>query len=156
MRHMQEQARLGLASGIPKAVVQKNGDVVRLAPGEPGKLAEIGAGRLVLDGDIIVPADGEAIVTRRRLARDGILVVALDEQRRPQIHGFGLPLDEDYPEFVAEAERDVIEALARLKGAAARDREEVMEAARLAARRAAQRWSGKKPQTRVILAEDRG
>jgi ribonuclease J len=156
MRHMQEQARLGLASGIPKAVVQKNGDVVRLAPGEPGKLAEIGAGRLVLDGDIIVPADGEAIVTRRRLARDGILVVALDEQRRPQIHGFGLPLDEDYPEFVAEAERDVIEALARLKGAAARDREEVMKAARLAARRAAQRWSGKKPQTRVILAEDRG
>jgi ribonuclease J len=30
-----------------------------------------------------------------------------------------------------------------------------METARLAARRAAQRWSGKKPQTRVILAEDR-
>jgi ribonuclease J len=27
-----------------------------------------------------------------------------------------------------------------------------MEAARLAARRAAQRWSGKKPQTKVIMA----
>jgi ribonuclease J len=154
MRHMQEQARLGRASGIPRAVVQKNGDVVRLAPGEPGKLAQARAGRLVLDGDIIVPADGEAIVTRRRLARDGMLIVALDEERRPQVHGFGLPLDEDYIAFVEEAERDVIEALRRLKGAKARDREEVMEAARLAARRAAQRWSGKKPQTRVILAED--
>ena len=156
MRHMQEQARLGRARGIPQAVVQQNGDIVRLAPGEAGKLTTTRAGRLVLDGDIIVPADGEAIVTRRRLARDGILIVVLDEERMPQVHGFGLPLDEDYPEFVAEAERDVVEALRRLKGAKARDREEVIEAARLAARRAAQRWSGKKPQTRVILAEDRG
>ncbi len=155
MRHMQEQARLGRANGIPRAVVQQNGEIVRLAPGEPGKLAHVTAGRLVLDGDIIVPADGEAIVMRRRLAREGILIVALDEQRRPQVHGYGLPLDEDYPEFVAEAENDVVAALRRLKGAKARDRDEVIEAARLAARRAAQRWSGKKPQTRVILVEDR-
>jgi ribonuclease J len=154
IRHMQEQARLGRAEGIPHAVFQKNGDLVRLAPGEPGRLAHVRAGRLVLDGDIIVPADGEAIVTRRRLARDGILVVALDEQRRPQIHGFGLPLDEDYAAFVEEAERDVTEALRRLKGPKARDREEVMEAARLAARRAAQRWSGKKPQTKVIMLDE--
>jgi ribonuclease J len=84
-----------------------------------------------------------------------MLIVTIDQQRRPQVHGFGLPLDEDYAEFVVEAERDVIEALKRLKGPKARDREEVMEVARLAARRAAQRWSGKKPQTRVILAEDR-
>ncbi|HSQ94951.1 MAG TPA: ribonuclease J [Croceibacterium sp.] len=154
MRHMQEQARLGRANGIEHAVVQQNGDIVRLAPGEPGKLAHVTAGRLVLDGDIIVPADGEAIVTRRRIARDGILFVALDAAHRPQIHGFGLPLDEDYPEFIAEAERDVTEALKRLKGPKARDREEILEAARIAARRAAQRWSGKKPQTKVILLED--
>jgi ribonuclease J len=155
IRHMQEQARLGRAEGIPNAVFQKNGDIVRLAPGEPGKLAHAVAGRLVLDGDVIVPADGDAIVTRRRIARDGILVVALDAARQPQIHGFGLPLDEDYAEFIEEAERDVTEALKRLKGAKARDREDVIETARIAARRAAQRWSGKKPQTKVILLEDR-
>jgi ribonuclease J len=155
MRHMQEQARLGRARGIPHAVVQQNGDIVRLAPGRPGTVAKVRAGRLVLDGDIIVPADGETILTRRRLSRDGILVVALDERRRPQVHGFGLPLDEDYDDFVKEAEADVIQALGRLKGPQSRDREAVVEAVRLAARRAAQRWSGKKPQTRVILAEDR-
>jgi ribonuclease J len=156
VRHMQEQARLGRAEGIPHAVFQKNGDIVRLAPGEPGKLAHAPAGRLVLDGDIIVPADGEAIVTRRRISRDGILIVALDGKRRAQIHGFGLPLDEDYAEFVAEAERDVAEALKRLKGPKARDREEILETARVAARRAAQRWSGKKPQTKVILLDEHG
>jgi ribonuclease J len=154
MRHMQEQARLGLARGIPDAVVQQNGEIVRLAPGEPGKLGHVPSGRLVLDGDVIVPADGETLVTRRRLARDGMLVVVLDGGRRAHVHGFGLPLDEDYAAFVEEAERDVADALKRLKGAKARDREEVIEAARIAARRAAQRWSGKKPQTRVILLED--
>jgi len=151
MRHMQEQARVGLAAGIENAVVQKNGDIVRLAPGAPGKLAEVHSGRLVLDGDIIVPADGEAITMRRRLARDGILIVVLDSKGKAHIEGIGLPLDEDYTAFVEEAESDVAAALARLKGTARRERDAVREAARLAARRAAQRWCGKKPQTRVIL-----
>jgi len=153
IRHMQEQARLGRANGIPSAVFQKNGDIVRLAPGKPGKLAEVRAGRLVLDGDIIVPADGEAITMRRRMARDGLLIVAVEDARGTgQVTGIGLPLDEDYDEFVSEAEDDVAAAIAKLRGGARKDRESVMEAARLAARRAAQRWCGKKPQVRVLLA----
>ena len=153
IRHMQEQARLGLSSGIPNAVFQKNGDIVRLAPGRPGKLAEVRSGRLVLDGDIIVPADGEAITMRRRMARDGMTIVVIDHKGRAQVTAIGLPLDEDYAEFVAEAEGDVVTALSKLKGGARKDREAVIEAARLAARRAAQRWSGKKPQVKVLLAE---
>ncbi len=151
MRHMQEQARLGAGSGIPDNIVQKNGDIVHLAPGRPGKVATVRAGRLVLDGDIVVPADGDAITTRRRLARDGLVIVALDGQGGVQVHGMGLPLDEDYDAFVAEAQADVAEALSRLKGPGARDPAARHEAARLAARRAAQRWSGKKPQTKVLL-----
>ncbi|WP_336977100.1 ribonuclease J [Altererythrobacter fulvus] len=151
LRHMAEQARLGKTRGIPQQILQKNGTIVRLAPGKPGKLAEVRSGRLVLDGDIIVPADGEAITMRRRLARDGMVIVTLDMQGRAQVHGIGLPLDEDYGEFVEEAVSDIGDALKRLKGGARKDREAVAEAARLAARRAAQRWCGKKPQTRVIL-----
>lgn len=153
IRHMKEQARLGARNGIPKCLTQKNGDIVRLAPGKPGKLAEVRAGRLVLDGDIIVPADGEAITMRRRLARDGMLVVALHSPGSAQITGIGLPLDEDYDDFVEEAEADVVGALSKLKGHARNDREAVIETARLAARKAAQRWCGKKPQVRVLLPE---
>lgn len=153
VRHMREQARVGRASGIPKAVIQQNGDMVRLAPGKPGKISEVRAGRLVLDGDILIPADGEAIVMRRRLAANGLLIVVLDGKGRVHVEGIGLPLDEDYDEFTAEAREDVAAALAKLKGGARHDREAVSEAARLAARRAAQRWSGKKPQVRVILPE---
>ncbi len=151
MRHMQEQGRLGLASGIPDAVVQQNGDIVRLAPGAPGKIADVRAGRLVLDGDIIAPADGDSIVMRRRIMQEGVLIVALDDRLNPLIDSIGLPLDEDYEDFVAEATEDIRKAIGRLKGAERKSSSSVHEAARLAARRAAQRWSGKRPQVRVLL-----
>jgi ribonuclease J len=154
VRHMKEQARLGRACGIPKAVVQENGDLVRLAPGKPGKIDEVRAGRLILDGDIIAPADGEAIVMRRRLAANGLVIVVLDGKGRVHVEAIGLPLDEDMDEYLAESREDVAAALAKLKGGQRHDRDAVTEAARLAARRAAQRWSGKKPQVRVILAEN--
>jgi len=151
IRHMREQGRLGKACGISQIVNQKNGDLVRLAPGKPGKFASVRAGRLVLDGDIIAPADGEAMVMRRRLAHNGIVIVALDARLRAQVAGVGLPLDEDYDLFVEEAVADVHAALANLKGGRRNEPDKVHEAARLAARRAAQRWSGKKPQVQVIL-----
>jgi ribonuclease J len=151
IRHMKEQARLGIASGIPKAIFQKNGDLVRLAPGQPGKFGEVRAGRLLLDGDIISPANGEAIIMRRRIAANGIVTVAADRRGHVAVSAVGLPLDEDYPGFVAEAQKDVADALVRAKKAEPAVRQ---EAVRLAARRAATRWSGKKPQVQVLLLED--
>ncbi|MCJ2181132.1 ribonuclease J [Novosphingobium sp. 1949] len=148
VRHMKEQAKLGLSCGIPRAVFQKNGDLVRLAPGHPGKFGEARAGRLILDGDIIAPADGEAMVMRRRISYQGVVSVAATLDGKVKVGAIGLPLDEDYEDFVAEAEQDVANALARSRKALPDDRR---EAVRLAARRAATRWSGKKPQVQVLL-----
>ena len=153
MRHMKEQGRFGKSCGIPQSVVQGNGDLVRLAPGKPGKLSEVRHGRLILDGEIISPADGDAIVMRRRLAQNGVVVVVLGGKGHVQIDSLGLPLDEDLDQFTAEACADVATAVSKLKGAQRQDRGAVTEAARLAARRAATRWCGKKPQVRVILME---
>lgn len=153
VRHMQEQARFGAECGIPSQIFQKNGDLVRLAPGKPGKFGEVRSGRLVLDGDIIAPADGQAMVMRRRMAHNGMLMVVVGPGKRAQVAGIGVPLEEDYEAFREEAEEDVVAALGKLKGVNARDRDVVIEAARLAARRAAQRWSGKKPQVQVMVVE---
>ncbi|MFU7528580.1 ribonuclease J [Qipengyuania sp. ASV99] len=151
MRHMREQARVGKAAGIAKNIVQSNGDIVRIAPGAPGKIAEVRHGRLVLDGDIIAPADGEAIAMRRRIAGEGVIVVVLARGESPALEVLGLPLDEDMPEFIEEAQNDILTAIGKLKGRDASDPAAVQEAARLAARRAARRWSGKSPQVRVVM-----
>jgi ribonuclease J len=151
MRHMREQARVGQACQIPKTIVQKNGDMVRLAPDGPAKTGEVRAGRLVLDGDIIAPADGEAMVMRRRLAHNGVVTVAVTSSGDARVAALGLPLEEDFAEFIEEAQSDVVKAV---KAVRSRDPADRSEAARLAARRAATRWSGKKPQVIVTLFED--
>lgn len=87
---------------------------------------------------------------RRRIAHNGVVSVAADRQGHVEIAAFGLPLDEDYDAFVEEARRDVSEALGKARKAERADR---VEAARLAARRAATRWSGKRPQVQVLLIE---
>jgi len=76
---------------------------------------------------------------------------ARHHEYRVQVMGLGLPLVEDYDAFVTEAENDVLEAIAKLKGRDKRDAGAVSEAARLAARRAALRWCGKKPQVKVMM-----
>ncbi|XVN44907.1 ribonuclease J [Novosphingobium rhizosphaerae] len=159
IRHMAEQARLGKAEGIPKTIVQKNGDLVRLAPNGPVKLSTERNGRLVLDGDIIAPADGEAMAARRKLGNNGLVSVALavtaegKQASGVDIGCIGVPLEEDMEPFLEEAREDVSKALKALKGDRKRDRVAVAECVRLTVRRTAQRWCGKKPVVQVLLRE---
>ena len=159
IRHMAEQAALGKAEGIPKTILQKNGDLVRLGPNGPVKLSTERNGRLVLDGDIIAPADGEAMAARRKLGNNGLISVALavtGEGKQASAVDFGcigVPLEEDMEPFLEEAREDVSKALKALKGDRKRDRVAVAECVRLAVRRTAQRWSGKKPVVQVLLRE---
>ena len=74
MRHMMEQARFAKARGIPHGIVQKNGDLIRLAPNGPEKLVR-GAGR---------PADPRR---RRHPARRRR---TMNERRRAAMFGLDL------------------------------------------------------------------
>jgi len=169
MRHMTEQARFGTEQGIPSVVVQKNGDMVRLAPGKPGVISRERAGRLVLDGDVILPADGMTMAERRKLAVNGQVSVAVALDGRggligdPVVRALGLPVEDDLDAFIAETIEDVREAInkpgkAKPKGRGGRSEgrssgggNDVQEAIRLAVRRAATRWTGKKPVVTVLM-----
>ncbi len=169
MRHMTEQARFGTEQGIPSVVVQKNGDMVRLAPGKPGVISRERVGRLVLDGDVILPADGMTMAERRKLAVNGQVSVAVALDGRggligdPVVRALGLPVEDDLDAFIAETIEDVREAInkpgkAKPKGRGGRSEgrssgggNDVQEAIRLAVRRAATRWTGKKPVVTVLM-----
>ena len=151
-RHMAEQARFALAHGVPEAVVQRNGDVIRLAPGEPKKLDEVRVGRLVLDGDVILPADGATMNERRRMSYTGLIAVTLavgkDRQLagEPVVRPFGIPVEEDRDDFIADATDSARRAFDPKAG-----EEQMREAVRLAVRRCATAWTGKKPLVEVTL-----
>jgi ribonuclease J len=66
---MAEQARFGKAKGIKRTIVQKNGDLVRLAPDGPHKITSVRNGRLVLDG-ALDPAASLAEVVREQSIGD--------------------------------------------------------------------------------------
>ena len=151
-RHLAEQARFGLSQGIPKAALQENGEIIRLAPGDPKKVGNARVGRLVLDGDVILPADGTTINERRKISLNGLLTVAVPVGANGRIAGdpvvrpFGLPVEQDRDDFLVDA-TDV--AARAFEPGMAEDR--LREAIRLAVRRCATVWTGKKPMVEVML-----
>jgi ribonuclease J len=154
-RHMAEQARFALAHGVKNALVQSNGDVVRLAPGKPEIIGKERTGRLILDGDTIIAADGGTINERRRLSWYGLVSVAfaLDGDDSllgdPQIRLHGIPIEEDLDDFLAEASEAAVKAIREKKG----DYDKLRESVRLAVRRVATSWTGKKPIVDVMIVE---
>jgi ribonuclease J len=156
VRHMAEQARFGAEHGIARPIAQVNGEIVRLAPKGPEKIGHAPVGRLVLDGDVILPADGSTINERRKLGLYGQMSVAVALKANgklggePQVRIQGVPVEEDREPFLEEA---CEAAAAAVKKAATSDREKLREAVRLATRRVAVKWTGKKPVVDVMLIE---
>jgi ribonuclease J len=153
MRHMAEHERFARSHGVPKGILQKNGDLVRLAPDGPAKIGEERVGRLILDGDVILAADGPTMNERRKIAGFGVISVALAVNAQDRLVGDvqvaleGIPVEEDREAFVEEACEAASQAA--LKGAASE--EKLREAVRLAVRRCATEWTGKKPVVDVLL-----
>ncbi|WP_429591776.1 ribonuclease J [Sphingomonas zeicaulis] len=153
IRHMAEQARFALSQGVPKAVVQENGKIVRLAPGEPEIVGHAPVGRLVLDGDVILPAGGATMNERRKLMLNGQISVgvALDRTGRvagdPQVRVQGVPVEEDREDFLADA----ADAARKAATDGGNNEDRLRETIRLAVRRVATQWTGKKPIVDVLL-----
>ena len=151
-RHMEAHAKLALDCGVPKAMVPVNGSAIRLAPDGPKLLGHEKAGRLVLDGDVILPADGATIVERRRLSQYGLISVAVVVGRNglpaalPAVSAHGVPVEEDKEDFLAECAEAAEKAAAKADPKRA---EAYAEAIRVAVRRVARDWTGKKPVTDV-------
>ena len=153
-RHMAEQARFALENGVPSAALQRNGDIIRLAPDGPAKAGEARVGRLVLDGDVILPADGSTMTERRRISLGGLITVAVPMHAdgalagAPLVRPFGVPVEEDRDDFIADATDAAEHAFdAKL------DEDRLREGIRLAVRRCATLWTGKKPVVDVQLVK---
>ncbi|HEX8667631.1 MAG TPA: ribonuclease J [Allosphingosinicella sp.] len=153
MRHMVEHDRFARSEGVPRGIVQKNGDIVRLAPDGPRKVGEERVGRLILDGDVILTADGTTMNERRRISFNGVISVAVAVDGQDRLRGDveiglqGIPVEEDRDAFLEEV--CAAASAAGRKGAKSQDK--LREDIRLAVRRCATDWTGKKPVVEVLL-----
>ncbi len=81
-RHLEEHAEFALELGAKKSFAPRNGDLIRIAPDGPERIDEVPAGRMYLDGDILMPDGAAAMRERRKLAYAGVLAVSLAFDRK--------------------------------------------------------------------------
>lgn len=152
-RHILEHAKLARELQVPHGIAPNNGDLIRLAPGEPIVIDEVPAGRLYVDGGVMVEAEDEALRDRRRLAAEGAVNVALALNAKGgiaagpnvSVRGLSLPDEEDFELALEELERVAQAAFQRLSHGE-RDEDEAIEAALgRALRKAAEKIWRKRP-----------
>jgi ribonuclease J len=153
-RHMNEHANLAESLGADAYVIE-DGDVLRLAPGTPDVVESVPVGRLAVDGDRLLPLDGDVLSARKKMLFNGIVVasLAVDGSGRvvgqPQISAPGLFAEagEETTQIAADLARAVVDLPAPMK----REDGALREAARSAVRRAVNRRLRKRPSVEVHL-----
>lgn len=156
LRHLREHAKLAKECQVDKAIVAENGSVIQIGPGEARIIDHVHSGRLVLDGDRLIPTDSEIFKSRTRAMWHGTATVSLvvDEDGElladPQMSTTGLFEDDQDPIYL-EALEQAEEAVIALSDRDARDDAKVKEAVRLAVRRYLRNHLGKKAVTEVHL-----
>jgi ribonuclease J len=151
-RHLLRHMELGEEAGIEETVMAENGDLIRLCPGPVQIVDEAPAGRLHVDGKLIVPVVDGPAKFRRKLSFVGIVVASLVVDRKGslvsdiEITTDGLPAGLD--ERLRDAAETAFDSMPRPRRASD---ETVTETLRTAIRRAADAEWGKKPVCRVLL-----
>ncbi|GLR84963.1 ribonuclease J [Bradyrhizobium iriomotense] len=150
--HLHEHARLARAAGVPRVLVCRNGDLVKLGPGDPGIVGEVPSGRLYKDGTILEDSKSRAVVERRRMAFSGCAFVAIAMTAQgelvdePEVDLVGIPeknkAGETFDDLVFDAVVSTIEGLPRARR---RDPDALGESVRRAVRAVINEHWGKKP-----------
>jgi ribonuclease J len=158
--HMAEHAALARRAGVGQVVLCRDGELIRLAPGDPGKIDEVPAGRLYKDGALLVSAEERTVADRRRLGFAGVVSVALAISERgelvadPEITLTGIPEADAQGQRIEDiAYEAAVEALESMPRGRRRDPEAVAEAVRRAIRASLSAVWNKKPTCHVHVLE---
>ncbi len=157
-RHLLAHAELAEELQVPEQLVLRNGLMARIAPGPAQVVDEVPAGRLHLDGTVLVRAGEEPLRARRRMSFAGNVVISIviDEKGRlaaePGVAAEGIPDLEDDLDIEETCREAAEDAVARMRTSrAARDDSAVAETVRRAVRgRLSFLWD-KKPPVRVLV-----
>jgi ribonuclease J len=158
--HMAEHAALARRAGVGQVVLCRDGELLRLAPGGPGKIDEVPAGRLYKDGSLLVSAEERTVADRRRLGFAGVVSIALAVSDRgeligdPQVTLTGIPALDALGNRIEDVAYDAaMGAFGSMPRQRRRDPEAVGEAVRRAIRAVLSATWNKKPTCHVHVLE---
>jgi ribonuclease J len=150
--HLFEHAQLARAAGVPKVVVCRNGDLVKLGPDDPGIIDQLPSGRLYKDGTILEDSKSRAVVERRRMGFAGcaFVAIAMTESGEladdPELDLVGIPEKNRAGGLIDEIVFDVVVSTVEgLPPARRRDPDALAESVRRAVRASISEQWGKKP-----------
>ena len=152
-RHLRAHAKFAERCGIAETLIPLDGHIARLCPGPAQNVDEAPAGRLHVDGKLIVPAADGPARQRRKLSFAGIVFVSvaidshLELAADPQLVTDGLPagLDGD----LLEAAENAFDSMPKPRR---KDDAQITETIRVSVRRTADQIWGKKPIVKVAVA----
>lgn len=151
-RHLLRHMELAEEAGITETLMAENGDLMRLCPGPVQIVDEAPAGRLHVDGKLIVPVIDGPAKFRRKLSFVGIVVASLAIDRKGTLVTDIEIITDGLPAGLEEKLRDAAdEALDSMPRPRRMNDETVTETLRTAIRRAADAEWGKKPICRVLV-----
>ncbi|MDB5571640.1 MAG: rnj [Hyphomicrobiales bacterium] len=158
--HLAEHAKFAREQGVPKTIVATDGDVIVLGPGAPAIVDKAHHGRRVMDGNVLISPDDEAIRARVRLSFSGVISVGIaisskgDLAGDPDVVIAGIPLrtrdGRDMGEIVDKA---IFETLDNLPRSRRRDADDVSVAVERSVRNTVRGAWGKRPNVHVLVMQ---
>ena len=100
-RHMKEHYDFATSLGVPQPMLIENGDMIKIAPGEPKVIDKVHNGKLYVDGNRVIDDQSRFLKDRKNIAHNGLMDVTLiiskkgNLDRNPIINIRGLPLNDD-------------------------------------------------------------
>ena len=157
-RHMAEHINFAKDMGIKFPVKVSNGEILRLAPGEPEVVDKVTWGRVYLDGKVLIDNDSPVLKERRNMAANGYMEITVLISKNGQIKNNpivtlkGIPLiEEDASEIEYDLEDVVMDTCKTFNLNNSKQEKNLIDTLKGNCRKLINEKSGKKPLVNINL-----
>ncbi len=157
-RHMAEHINFAKEMGVKFPVKVSNGEIIRLAPGEPKLVDKVTWGRVYLDGKVLIDNDSHVLKERRNMAANGYMEITVLISKNGQIKNNpiitlkGIPLiEEDESEIEYDLEDVVMDTCKNFNLNNSKQEKNLIDTLKGNCRKLINDKSGKKPLVNINL-----
>ena len=157
-RHMAEHINFAKEMGVKFPVKVSNGEIIRLAPGEPQVVDKVTWGRVYLDGKVLIDNDSHILKERRNMAANGYMEITVLISKNGQIKNNpiitlkGIPLiQEDESEIEYDLEDVVMDTCKNFNLNNSKQEKNLIDTLKGNCRKLINDKSGKKPLVNINL-----